>query len=214
MVTTSTTSLCFCTTVVNLRLEPLCIGRLREGGFMNAHDSDRSLSCCVNPFEHLDVAQQVDELLFLHTNIRLRHQRNKVPLHLLQRLRPWPICDCSQLLRFRNKQRNPTTWRKAEDLQAAMRPTLTATLRKNTCEEIHGIVEQKGIGCRKNISQFTCSEDYEGGVLDTNPSSEAAHEASVHMSGIANQSIARCRSKRAAKRTIGHAPDRSRMPRV
>jgi len=50
---------------------------------MNAHDSDRSLSCCVNPFEHLDVAQQVDELLFLHTNIRLRHQRNKVPLHLL-----------------------------------------------------------------------------------------------------------------------------------
>ena len=35
------------------------------------------------PVRTLDVAQRVDELLFLYTNIRLRHQRNNVPLHLL-----------------------------------------------------------------------------------------------------------------------------------
>ncbi|MFZ0940649.1 MAG: hypothetical protein WAN63_14535 [Candidatus Sulfotelmatobacter sp.] len=55
-------------------LEPLQFGR----GLLN----ERPMSLKV------DVAQRVDELLFLYTNIRLRHQRNKttagriVPSHL------------------------------------------------------------------------------------------------------------------------------------
>jgi len=49
---------------------------------------DRSLTCCGNPVQKVDVAQRVDGLLFLYTNIRLRHQRNRttvgriVPSHL------------------------------------------------------------------------------------------------------------------------------------
>jgi hypothetical protein len=37
----------------------------------------------VNTVQKVDVAQRVDEQLSLYTNIRLRHQRNNVPLHLL-----------------------------------------------------------------------------------------------------------------------------------
>jgi len=34
-------------------------------------------TCWVNTVQKVDVAQRVDELLFLYTNIRPRHQRNK-----------------------------------------------------------------------------------------------------------------------------------------
>ena len=49
----------------------------------------------VNTVRKVDVAQWVDELAFLYTNIRLRHQRNKttvgriVPSHLLDKLQRW-----------------------------------------------------------------------------------------------------------------------------
>ena len=45
--------------------------------------------------QKVDVAQWVDELAFLYTNIRLRHQRNRttvgriVPSHLLNKLQRW-----------------------------------------------------------------------------------------------------------------------------
>jgi hypothetical protein len=58
--------------------------------------------------EKVDVAQRVDELLFLYTNIRLRHQRNKttvgriVPSHLLRNYTGGLLGDCSKLLRSGN----------------------------------------------------------------------------------------------------------------
>jgi len=77
-----------------------------------AHRRDGStpnyLTCCVNTVQKVDVAQRVDELLFLYTNIRLRHQRNKttvgrmVPSYLLRDYNAGLLDDCSQLLRFRN----------------------------------------------------------------------------------------------------------------
>ena len=84
MVTTSTTRLCFCITVVKYGWNPFVLDDFLRGVLRTPHESDPSLSCGVNPFEHLDVAQRVDKLLFLYTNIRLRHQRNKVPSHLLR----------------------------------------------------------------------------------------------------------------------------------
>jgi hypothetical protein len=62
----------------------------------------------VNIVQKVDVAQRVDELLFLYTNIRLRHQRNKttvgriVPSCLLRNYNGGLLGDCSELLRFRN----------------------------------------------------------------------------------------------------------------
>jgi len=64
------------------------------------------LTCCVNTVQKVDVAQRVDELAFLYTNIRLRHQRNKttvgrlVPSYLLTDYSGGLLGDCSQLLRF------------------------------------------------------------------------------------------------------------------
>jgi hypothetical protein len=62
----------------------------------------------LNTVQKVDVAQRVDELLFLYTNIRLRHQRNKttvgrmVPSHLRTDYNGGLIGDCSELLRLRN----------------------------------------------------------------------------------------------------------------
>ena len=53
------------------------------------------LTCCVNTVQKVDVAQRVDELLFLYTNIRLRH-------HLPREYNGDLLGDCSKLLRFRN----------------------------------------------------------------------------------------------------------------
>ena len=59
--------------------------------------------------QKVDVAQRVDELLFLYTSIRLRHQRNKttvgriVPSYLPRDYNGDLFGDCSRLLRFRNK---------------------------------------------------------------------------------------------------------------
>jgi hypothetical protein len=72
------------------------------------HDSRPNLTCCVNTVQKVDVAQRVDELLFLYTNIRLRHQRNKttegriVPSYLPTDYNGDPLGDCSKLLSFRN----------------------------------------------------------------------------------------------------------------
>jgi hypothetical protein len=89
VVTTSSTRLGFCATVVKLRLEPLCIGRLRGRAVQRTpNDSEPEPDLLREPVQKVDVAQRVDELLFLYTNIRLRHQRNKttvgriVPSHL------------------------------------------------------------------------------------------------------------------------------------
>ena len=66
------------------------------------------MTCCVNTVQKVDVAQRVDELAFLYTNIRLRHQRNKttvgriVPSYLLTDYSGGRLGDCSKLLRFRN----------------------------------------------------------------------------------------------------------------
>jgi hypothetical protein len=56
----------------------------------------------VNTVQKVDVAQWVDELLFLYTNIRLRHQRNKVPSYLRGDYNGGLLGDCSKLLRLRN----------------------------------------------------------------------------------------------------------------
>ena len=82
----------------------------RSGGRSDncENSEDRSLTCCLNTVQKVDVAQRVDELLFLYTNIRLRHQRNKttvgrtVPSHLLTDYNGGPLGDCSKLLRFRD----------------------------------------------------------------------------------------------------------------
>jgi hypothetical protein len=80
-------------------------GRLKK---LAPHDSDQSLTCRVNTVQKVDVAQRVDELLFLYTNIRPRHQRNKttmgriVPSNLLIDYNGSLLGDCSKLLRFPN----------------------------------------------------------------------------------------------------------------
>ena len=73
-------------------------GRFGAGGLLKDRKEnladDRSLTCCVSDVQKVDVAQRVEELLFLYTNIRLRHQRNKTTVgpssfKSAERLRRW-----------------------------------------------------------------------------------------------------------------------------
>ena len=66
-------------------------------------------ACCVTTVQKkVDVAQRVDELLFLYTSIRLRLQRNEttvgriVPSYLLRNYNGGPLGNWSQLLIFQN----------------------------------------------------------------------------------------------------------------
>ena len=62
----------------------------------------------MNILQKLDVAQWGNELAILYTNIRLRHQRNRVPSHLLTDYSDGLLGDCSKLLRFRNIWGSPS----------------------------------------------------------------------------------------------------------
>jgi hypothetical protein len=69
---------------------------------------ERLKQVTVNTVQKVDVAQRVDELAILYTNIRLRHQRNQndrgriVPSYLLTDYSGGLLGDCSKLLRFWN----------------------------------------------------------------------------------------------------------------
>ncbi len=69
------------TTIVNLTNHRVVV---QFGRFTNRRDGKRLsrtrpsyLTCGVNTVQKVDVAQRVDELAFLYTNIRPRHQRNR-----------------------------------------------------------------------------------------------------------------------------------------
>jgi hypothetical protein len=75
--------------------------RVQAAGRVGNHDR-ATLTCFVNRVQKVDAAQRVDELLVLYTNIRLRHQRNKVPSYLQRGYNGGVLGGCSKLLSSRN----------------------------------------------------------------------------------------------------------------